>query len=132
MSARALAPPAAEVRRLRTERDALARQVAALLDALPDPVDEVELRRQLCRETAAAERERSWSQGYAAAVADIKSVQHELVGAVRLVARRARPGGAAWLAAVERHGGTEYGGLGLPRVPVPTEVTERAREVRAA
>jgi hypothetical protein len=93
---------------------------------------EVELRRQLCREAAAAERERSWSAGYIAAVADMKRVQHEVRDAVRLVGRRAVPGGVAWLAAVERHGGTEYGGAGQSRIPVPAAVIERAREVKPA
>ena len=52
--------------------------------------------------------------------------------AIRLVAHRAAPGGAAWLAAVERHGGTEYGGAGQSRIPVPAAVIERARKVKAA
>ena len=57
--------------------------VAALVEALPDPGAEVEYRRQLCRDAADAERERSWSEGYAAAVADIKRAQHGVVRAMR-------------------------------------------------
>jgi hypothetical protein len=92
-----------------------------------DPAAEVEYRRVLCREAALAERDRAWSQGYAAAIADVKAAEHGTVAAVRLAGLRSRPGGAAWLAEVERHGGTEYGGAGKPRRPVPPEVIEQAR-----
>ena len=132
MSARTLASPTVEIGRLRTERDELRRLAAALIDALPYPLAEVEYRRQLCREAAAAEHERAWSLGYVAAIEEMKRTEHEIVRAVRLVGHRAAPAGAAWLAAVERHGGTEYGGAGLPRVPVPTKVIDRAREARTA
>jgi hypothetical protein len=133
MTAQALASPTAEIRRLRAERDELRRLIAALADALPDPLAEVEYRRRLCCEAAQAGRERAMSQGYAVAIADVKRTEHDIVHAIRLVARRrAAPGGAAWLAAVERHGGTEYGGTGQPRIPVPAAVIERAREVKTA
>lgn len=39
-----------------------------------------------------------------------------------LRARRAVPGGEAYLASVLRNGGTEYGGVGRPRVIAPVEV----------
>jgi hypothetical protein len=59
-----------------------------------------------------------WAKGYAAAVADVKRSQHELVNAVRLGVRRLIPVGDAWLDNVLRHGGTEYGGKDRPRVAV--------------
>jgi hypothetical protein len=68
-----------------------------------------------------------FERGYAAAVADVKAAEHGLVEVVRLACRRSRPGGAAWLAEVERHDGTEHGGVGKPRRPVPTEIIEQAR-----
>ena len=132
MTAQALASPAAEIRRLRAERDELRRLIAALADALPDPLAEVAYRRRLCREAARAERERATSQGYVAAIEDMKRTEHQIVHAIRLVAHRAAPGGTAWLAAVERHGGTEYSGAGQSRIPVPAAVIERAREVKTA
>ena len=127
-----LRAPAAEVRRLRAELDELRTLLTALVDALPDPRAEVEYRRQLAREAAAAERERAWSGGYAAAIADVKRTDHGLVRVLQLAGLRSAPGGPAWLAAVERNGGSEYGGAGQPRVPVAAEVIERARAVRAA
>ena len=63
MTAQALASPTAEIRRLRAERDELRRLIAALADALPDPLAEVEYRRRLCREAAQAERERAMVAG---------------------------------------------------------------------
>jgi hypothetical protein len=129
VTAQALASPAAEIRRLRAERDELWRLAAALVDAI-DPGAEAGYRRQLCHEAAAEEHERAWSLGYVAAIEDVKRTEHDIVHAIRLVARRAAPGGAAWLAAVERHGGTEYGGAGQPRIPVSAAVIERAREVK--
>jgi len=38
--------------------------VAALLAAMPDPLAEIELRRQLCREAYEAGRAEGWRQGY--------------------------------------------------------------------
>ncbi len=61
-----------------------------------------------------------WAEGYVAAIADVKRAQHQ---AVRLLT----PGGEAWLDAVRRHGGTEYGGAGKPRVPVDPRALELAR-----
>jgi hypothetical protein len=69
-----------------------------------------------------------FSRGYAAAIADVKAVEHGLVNVVRLACRRSRPGGAAWLAEVERHGGTEFAGVGKPRRPIPPDVIEHARQ----
>jgi hypothetical protein len=43
-----------------------------------------------------------------------------------LLKRRAAPGGASYYAAVLRNGGTEFGGVGKPRVPVSAEVCEAA------
>jgi hypothetical protein len=65
--------------------------------------------------------------GYAAAIGDVKREQHELARGVQLEAARSVPAGAAWLAAVARHGGTEYGGAARPRVPVDAEAIDRAR-----
>jgi hypothetical protein len=129
MTAQSLTSPAAEIRRLREERDQLLHQVGALLRALPDPLTEIECRRCLCRDAAQAERGRSWSEGYVAAIEEIKRMEHAIVRPVRLAGRRVAPGGAAWLAAVERNDGTEYGGQGLPRAQVPAEVIERAGKV---
>lgn len=100
--------------------------VAALAAAI-DHEAEIRYRRVLAQEAALARRERSWSEGYAAAVADVKREQHELVRGIQLEAGRVAPGGPAWLAAVDRHGGTEYGGTGRPRVAVRREAIERAR-----
>ena len=90
---------------------------------------EIEYRRCLCRDAAQAERGRSWSEGYVAAIEEIKRTEHDIVRAVKLADRRAVPGGAAWLVAVERNDGTEYGGQGRPRVQVPAEVIARAGKV---
>ncbi len=101
--------------------------LAAMIDAI-DPASEVRYRRVLAQEAAMAQAGRSWSEGYAAAIADVKRTEHDLVDVVRLATARSRPGGAAWLAGVERHGGTEFGGTGEPRVPVSAEVIEQARQ----
>jgi hypothetical protein len=66
-----------------------------------------------------------YGAGYVAAIADAKRVQHKMV---LLLA----PAGAAWLDAVKRHGGTEYGGAGRPRVPVDPAAIELATMRRAA
>jgi hypothetical protein len=84
--------------------------------------------RQLAREAASAGHEHGLALGYARAIEDIKSTEHDVVRAVRLAGRRHVPGGEAWLAAVERNGGTEYDGEGLPRAPVSAEVIARARD----
>jgi hypothetical protein len=73
--------------------------------------------------TGSAER---FAEGYAAAIADVKRAHHEIVRGVRVGLARSAPAGAAWLAAVVRHNGTEYGGAGRPRVPVPPAVIARA------
>jgi hypothetical protein len=70
-----------------------------------------------------------WSAGYAAAMADAKRTRHALVAAIPVAVARLNPGGAAWLAAVERNGGTEYGGAGQPRVPVDQAAIELARNM---
>jgi hypothetical protein len=102
--------------------------VAALVDAI-DPAAEIRYRQALAREAAIAQQERSWSEGYAAAVADIKRAEHELLRAVRLGLARTAPAGAAWLAAVTRNGGTQYAGAGRPRVAVPAvDITRVQRE----
>ncbi len=44
MSAQVLASPAAEIRRLRAERDELRRMITDLLNSLADPVDEIAYR----------------------------------------------------------------------------------------
>jgi hypothetical protein len=61
---------------------------AALVEALPDPLDEIELRRVLCREAGQREYKRGYEAGYLRAVAEIKLVQQQLYTAVQLVARR--------------------------------------------
>lgn len=43
-----------------------------------------------------------------------------------LARRRAEPGGDAYFAALLRKGGTEFGGIGRPRVPAPPGAYERA------
>lgn len=43
-----------------------------------------------------------------------------------LLIRRAVPGGPAYYAAVLRNGGTEFGGVGRPRVPAPPEAVKAA------
>lgn len=43
-----------------------------------------------------------------------------------LVQRRSMPGGPAYHAAIIRHNGTEFGGVGKPRVPAPPEAVEAA------
>ncbi|HUZ29930.1 MAG TPA: hypothetical protein VMU90_11850 [Solirubrobacteraceae bacterium] len=83
MSARTLAAPSAEIRRLRAERDGLRRMLADLVGALPDPADEVRYRQVLCLTAAAAVRDRAWSEGFAAALADVKAAQHGIVRDVR-------------------------------------------------
>lgn len=110
----------------------LRHEVATLLELAaaigPDYEAENKYRRALCEEAAFAERERAWSEGYAAAIADVKAAEHGAVDAIRLAVARSAPGGAVWLAAVERHGGTERGADGKPRVPVRPAVIERARQ----
>jgi hypothetical protein len=59
-----------------------AADMAALVDAI-DPATEIRYRQQLAREAALAQRERSWSEGYAAAIADVKAAQHALVNHLR-------------------------------------------------
>jgi hypothetical protein len=71
-----------------------------------------------------------WAAGYAAAITDIKRAQRQMYDAIQRAGVRLAPGGAAWLAAVERNGGTEYGGAGKPRVPIPPEVIETARQAQ--
>lgn len=64
-----------------------------------------------------------WTEGYVAAIADVKRAQHMTV-------RQLAPGGEAWLATVRRNGGTGYGGAGKPRVPVWIGAIELARQMR--
>jgi hypothetical protein len=59
--------------------------VAALVDAI-DPAAEIRYRRTLAQEAAMAERERARSEGYAAAIADVKAAEHGLVAIFRDVA----------------------------------------------
>jgi len=59
------------------------------------------------------------TEGYVAAIADVKRIQHQTV-------KQLAPGGAAWLDAVKRNGGTEYGGARKPRVPVDPVAIEVA------
>lgn len=44
-----------------------------------------------------------------------------------LAALRSQPSGPAYYASVLRNGGTEFGGIGRPRVPIPAEVLDAAR-----
>jgi hypothetical protein len=53
--------------------------LAAELAAAADPAAEIRYRQALAREAAEAQREQSWSQGYAAAIADVKRAEHDLV-----------------------------------------------------
>lgn len=59
--------------------------VEALVDAI-DPEAEIRYRQQLAKEAATAERERARSEGYAAAIADVKAAEHGIVGIFRDVA----------------------------------------------
>jgi hypothetical protein len=59
--------------------------VAALIEAI-DPEAEIRYRQQLAQEAAMAQRERSWSEGYAAAIADVKAAEHGIVAIFRDVA----------------------------------------------
>jgi hypothetical protein len=71
----------AAVLQLRAELEELHRVILDLID----PDAEVAYRRVLCLEAAAAERERSWSEGYVSAIADVKGAQHGVVGVLRKV-----------------------------------------------
>ncbi len=102
---------------------------AALADLI-DPALESRYRMTLVKQAADAAHELGWSAGYAAAIGDVKRAEHEMRDAIRLAGRRMDPRGAVWLAAVTRHGGTEYGGENRPRVPVPGPLIERARQAR--
>lgn len=88
---------------------------------------QLELRRRAYREGYMEGSGEQWSAGYAAAMADVKRTRRQLVDAIPVAVARLAPGGAAWLAAVERNDGTEYGGAGQPRVPVGAAVIEAAR-----
>jgi hypothetical protein len=125
--------PVAMVRQLRRDlaaerdiTDQLRKQLTGLIDATA--VDSGAYWRQLCREIGDQREAEGQALGYVRAIEDVKAAQHGLVDAVRLGGRRLAPRGAAWLAAVERCGGTEYGGQGRPRVPVPAELLAAARE----
>jgi hypothetical protein len=59
--------------------------VAALIEAI-DPEAEIRYRQQLAQEAVMAQRERSWSEGYATAIADVKAAEHGLVAVFRDVA----------------------------------------------
>lgn len=97
--------------------------------ALSDERDvQLELRHRAYREGYVEGSGEQWAAGYAAAIADVKRAQHQAVAAVDLAGKRMAPGGTAWLATVERNGGTEYGGAGQPRVPVDLAVIEAARK----
>jgi hypothetical protein len=78
------------------------------------------LREDAYREGYMCGAQDQWAEGYAAAIADVKRIRHQAV-------KRLAPGGEAWLEAVKRHGGTEYGGAGKPRVPVDPRALELAR-----
>ena len=97
---------------------------------LLERLDEIELNerlRQAAYKQGWADGARGqYEEGYVAAIGDVKRTWHEVVGAVQLTGRRRAPGGDVWLAAVARHGLTEYGGAGRPRVPVPPEVIAQA------
>jgi hypothetical protein len=81
--------------------DVFARMLVALLDALPDPLAEVKLRRQLAREAYERGRADGWRQGYARAEADMARRWQEIAGPIarggityqELEARRWGPGG---------------------------------------
>jgi hypothetical protein len=102
-----------------------AAQLAALLDAI-DPETEIAYRQALAAEAADAAREQAAAEGWVAAMAHVKQVQQELIDGIRLSAARSAPAGTAWLAAVARHQGSEYGGQGRPRARVPAQVIARA------
>lgn len=103
---------------------------AGLLELSAERDAHLQLRHAAYREGWMAGSQDEWSRGYAEGVGAVKAAQHELVNAVRLGVRRLVPSGDAWAAAVARHGGTEYGGAGRPRVPVSPAVVEVARGSR--
>lgn len=131
----ALAPAVGELRRVRAElaaalaeRDEWRGRAVALAEAI-DHEAERAVWAQLAAQLAGQARAEGEAAGYARAVADFKRGWHEVTGAVHLAGIRRGPGGAAWLADVERHGGTEYGGQGRPRVPVAPGWIAAAREM---
>jgi hypothetical protein len=103
--------------------------LAELLDRSAERDASLRARLAAWREGCARGAGQRFEEGYVTAIADVKRAQHELVDRVRLEVRRLAPGGAAWLASVERHGGTEFGGIGHPRVPVGPADIERARRM---
>jgi hypothetical protein len=96
--------------------------LAELLDRSDERDTALKLRHNAYREGYVHGAQDRWAEGYVAAVADVKRAQHMTV-------RQLAPGGAAWLATVERNGGTEYGGAGQPRVPVDPVAIELARQM---
>jgi hypothetical protein len=109
--------------------------VTALLERLED-IELAQRREHAAYRQGYADGARGqYEEGYVAAIADVKHTWHQVVSAVQLTGRRLTPGGDIWLAAVARHGLTEYGGAGKPRVPLPPEVIAQAcreQEGRAA
>ena len=104
---------------------------ADLLDRSDERDTALKLRHAAYREGYVHGAQDQWAAGYVSAIADVKRLQHEHVEAVRLGVRRLAPGGEAWLASVERHNGTEYGGAGKPRVPVdPRDIEQARREAK--
>ncbi len=99
----------------------------SLLELSDERDTALKLRHAAYREGYVRGAQDQWSAGYAAAIGDVKRDQHELVSAVRLSLTRSAPAGAAWLAAVVRNDGTEYGGAGQPRVAVPPVDIARVR-----
>lgn len=100
--------------------------------ALSDERDQQDaLRQQVEAEAFRRGQAEAESRGYARAIADVKRAQHQIVDAVRLEGERNRPArGGIWEANVRAHGGTEYGGAGKPRVPVPDEWWMTPAELR--
>ncbi len=99
---------------------------AELLEVSRERDVQLSLRLAAYREGWSAGARQQWDLGYVAAIESVKRMEQEVTAAVALAGRRLDPGGEAWLAAVARNGGTEYGGRGRPRVPVDLALIEMA------
>ena len=89
MTARMLASPAAEIRRLRAERDEALRMLGELVAALPDPLAEIRHTQVLCRESYWRGREDGYAEGDADGYARCDREWMAALALARAAARRA-------------------------------------------